>query len=56
MPTDFDVYKPERWREDALFRPEITRAYADLVAQGWIDAVHYLHLDGCRIFSFLSGL
>ena len=22
MPTDLDVYKPERWRDDALFRPE----------------------------------
>ncbi|CUX71498.1 exodeoxyribonuclease III (EXOIII) (AP endonuclease VI), xthA (fragment) [Agrobacterium sp. NCPPB 925] len=21
MPTDLDVYKPERWRDDALFRP-----------------------------------
>jgi exodeoxyribonuclease-3 len=25
MPTDIDVYKPERWVDDALFRPE-TRA------------------------------
>ena len=23
MPTELDVYKPERWRDDALFRPEV---------------------------------
>lgn len=35
MPTDLDVYRPERWRDDALFRPEVRAAYRDLVAQGW---------------------
>lgn len=34
MPTDLDVYAPERWRDDALFRPEVREAYARLVAQG----------------------
>ncbi|HEV2651517.1 MAG TPA: exodeoxyribonuclease III, partial [Rhizomicrobium sp.] len=33
MPTDLDVYKPERWRDDALFRPEVRRAYAQLLKQ-----------------------
>ena len=23
IPTDLDVYAPERWRDDALFRPEV---------------------------------
>ncbi len=27
MPTDLDVYKPERWVDDALFRPEVRDAY-----------------------------
>src|SRR5690349_18518363 len=27
MPTDLDVYKPERWRDDALFRPEVRAAF-----------------------------
>ena len=27
MPTDLDVYKPERWVDDALFRPEVREAY-----------------------------
>ena len=28
MPTDLDVYKPERWVDDALFRPEVREAFA----------------------------
>ena len=51
MPTDLDVYKPERWLDDALFRPEVKTAYAELVAQGWTDALRELH-PGERIFTF----
>ncbi|MCW5712386.1 exodeoxyribonuclease III (plasmid) [Shinella yambaruensis] len=51
MPTDLDVYAPERWRDDALFRPEVRNAYADLVAQGWTDAIRHLHPDE-RIYTF----
>ncbi|MFC3071061.1 exodeoxyribonuclease III [Phenylobacterium soli] len=51
MPTDLDVYKPERWLDDALFRPEVRNAYADLVAQGWTDALRALH-PGERIYTF----
>ena len=51
MPTDLDVYKPERWVDDALFRPEVKAAYADLLAQGWTDAVRALHPDE-RIYTF----
>ena len=35
MPTELDVYKPENWVEDALFRPEVRAAFHTLVAQGW---------------------
>ncbi|QDZ08130.1 exodeoxyribonuclease III [Sphingomonas panacisoli] len=45
MPTDLDVYKPERWRDDALFAPEVRAAYANLVAQGWTDALRTQHPD-----------
>ena len=45
MPTEKDVYKPERWVEDALFRPETRKAFHDLIAQGWTDAVRHLHPD-----------
>jgi exodeoxyribonuclease-3 len=51
MPTDLDVYKPERWVDDALFRPEVRTAYAQLVAQGWVDALRALH-PGERIYTF----
>jgi exodeoxyribonuclease III len=51
MPTDLDVYKPERWLDDALFRPEARAAYHKLLAQGWTDAVRSLH-PGTRIYTF----
>lgn len=51
MPTDLDVYKPERWVDDALFRPEVRDAYARLTAQGWTDALRVLH-PGERIYTF----
>lgn len=51
MPTDLDVYKPERWRDDALFRPEVKAAYAGLLDQGWTDAVRHLHPHE-RIYTF----
>jgi len=45
MPTELDVYKPERWVDDALFRPETRAAFKKLVDQGWTDAVRKLHPD-----------
>jgi exodeoxyribonuclease-3 len=51
MPADLDVYKPERWVDDALFRPEVRDAFSDLVAQGWTDALRTLHPNE-RIYTF----
>jgi exodeoxyribonuclease III len=51
MPTELDVYKPERWVNDALFRIEVREAFGRLVAQGWTDALRTLH-PGERIFTF----
>ncbi len=51
VPTDLDVYKPERWLDDALFRPEVRAAYARLLEQGWTDALRVLH-PGERIYTF----
>jgi exodeoxyribonuclease-3 len=45
MPTEQDVYKPERWTEDALFAPEIRAAYFRLLDQGWTDALRTIHPD-----------
>ena len=43
MPTEIDVYKPERWVDDALFRPETRLAFKTLVEQGWTDAIRKLY-------------
>ena len=43
MPTELDVYKPERWVNDALFRPETRLAFKTLVEQGWTDAIRTLY-------------
>ena len=51
MPTERDVYAPERWVDDALFRPEVRQAYAQLLADGWIDALRHVHPDA-RVYTF----
>ena len=45
IPTDLDVYKPERWLDDALMQPEARAQYQRLLAQGWTDAIRHLHPD-----------
>jgi exodeoxyribonuclease III len=51
IPTPKDVYKPERWVDDALFRVEVREAFAQLTAQGWTDALRTLHPDA-TIYTF----
>src|SRR6476661_449076 len=51
MPTDLDVYKPESWVDDALFRPETRAAFEKLVKQGWTDALRTLYPDQ-KIYTF----
>ena len=51
MPTELDVYKPERWVDDALFRPETRAAFAKLAGQGWTDALRTLHPNE-KIYTF----
>ncbi len=45
MPTEKDVYKPERWVNDALFRQEVRDAFKDIVQAGWTDALRKLYPD-----------
>lgn len=51
IPTELDVYKPERWKDDALYRFEVREAFRHLVDQGWTDALRQLHC-GERIYTF----
>src|SRR5262245_20981311 len=45
IPTERDVYKPERWVDDALFRTETREAFGRLLDQGWTDALRHLNPD-----------
>jgi len=51
MPTELDVYKPERWVDDALFRPEVRKAFHNIIKQGWTDAIRKLY-PGEVIYTF----
>jgi exodeoxyribonuclease-3 len=51
IPTEQDVYKPERWVNDALFRVETRAAFGRLMQQGWTDAIRAQH-PGAQIYTF----
>jgi exodeoxyribonuclease-3 len=51
MPTELDVYKPEKWVNDALFRKEVRAAFKRLAEQGWTDAIRKLY-PGEKIYTF----
>jgi exodeoxyribonuclease III len=51
IPTEADVYKPERWVDDALFRIEVREAFAHLLKHGWVDSVRTMHPDR-QIYTF----
>jgi len=55
MPTDLDTYKPEKYVNNALFRPETKEAYKELVDQGWTDAVRTLYPNE-RVYTFWDYL
>ncbi len=51
IPTEIDVYKPENWTEDALFRPETRAAFQKILDQGWTDAIRKLYPSE-KIYTF----
>ena len=51
IPTEADVYKPERWVDDALFRPEVRAQYARLLESGWVDSLRSVH-PNATIYTF----
>jgi exodeoxyribonuclease-3 len=55
MPTDLDTYKPEKYKENALFKPEARKMFNALLKQGWTDAIRKLYPDQ-RIYTFWDYL
>jgi exodeoxyribonuclease-3 len=51
VPTDLDAVVPQRWIYDAVFQPQSKQAYADLLRQGWTDAIRHLHPEE-RIYTY----
>lgn len=51
VPTDFDIYSPASWKNDALLQPEPRALFERLLAQGWKDAIRTLHPRE-RIYTF----
>lgn len=51
IPTDHDVYKPERWAKDALFAAAAKERFRALVEAGWTDALRHLHRAE-RLYTF----
>ena len=43
IPTASDVYKPERWEDNALYRSEVKAAYKQILKKGWTDAIRTLY-------------
>ena len=42
VPTDFDIYDIRSWKQSASLQPESRAAYAELLDQGWTDALRHL--------------
>ena len=51
VPTPADIYNEWLWRFDAVVQPQTRDAYAQLMAQGWIDATRQLHPDE-KVYTF----
>jgi exodeoxyribonuclease-3 len=51
IPAEMDVYKPDGWINDALYRTEVRDAFKKLVDQGWTDAIRTLYPTE-RIYTF----
>jgi exodeoxyribonuclease-3 len=55
MPTELDTYKPEKYRANALFRPESRERFKQLVDSGWTDAIRKRYPNE-RIYTFWDYL
>ncbi|MEO3405019.1 exodeoxyribonuclease III [Mucilaginibacter sp. CAU 1740] len=55
IPTDMDTYKPEKYRNNALFRPEARKFFQSLLKQGWTDVIRKLYPEE-RVYTFWEYL
>ncbi|CAM4063887.1 ATP-dependent DNA ligase LigD phosphoesterase module /ATP-dependent DNA ligase LigD polymerase module [Pedobacter westerhofensis] len=55
MPTDLDTYKPEKYKDNALFRPEARKLFLDLLDEGYTDAIRKLFPDA-PVYTFWDYL
>ena len=55
VPTDFDIYSPDHWKENALLQPTVRAAYERLLAQGWTDCLRARFPDE-RVYTFWDYL
>ncbi|MCS3869336.1 exodeoxyribonuclease-3 [Chryseobacterium ginsenosidimutans] len=55
IPNALDVYKPEKWENDALYRIEVRKAFQSLLKKGWIDSIRTLFPDE-KIYTFWDYL
>lgn len=51
IPQAEDVYNPEAWRQDALFRPESRALFREIVNLGLTDAIRQIRPEG-RAYTF----
>jgi exodeoxyribonuclease-3 len=52
IPTDADVYDPDAWRDDALFRPETRAGLRSVMNLGFVDAFRALHPEAEHAYTF----
>ena len=52
IPTEDDVYDPEAWANDALFRPETRAAFRRVVNLGYTEAFRTLHPNDVHRYTF----
>jgi len=43
VPTDRDIYPKHSYAKDALLQPQSRARYAEILGQGWLDAIRTLH-------------
>lgn len=51
IPTDLDVYKPSKYKNDALFLPEIQTFFKNLLELGFTDSLRFL-APNVEIYTF----